>query len=66
MMQALHGILLLGRFNAEGFSRFTATPLGFMNSLAPMIGITVVAALRPLLAGNVKALAVHEIGRAHV
>jgi hypothetical protein len=59
MMQVLHGILLLARFRAEGFAQFTATPLGFMNSMAPMLGITVVAALRPLLAGNMRALALH-------
>ncbi len=59
MMQVLSGILMLARFNAEGFRLFTATPLGFMNSLAPMLGISVVAGLRPLLAGNWRALAAH-------
>lgn len=61
MMQVLHGILLLARFNAEGFRLFAATPLGFMNSLAPMLGISVVAGLRPLLAGNWRGLAVHVL-----
>lgn len=61
MSQVLNGILLLARFNAEGFRLFTATPLGFMNSLAPMLAISVVAGLRPLLAGNWRALAVHVL-----
>ncbi len=61
MMQVVNGILMLARFQAEGFKPFTATPLGFMNSLAPMMAITVVAALRPLLAGNLRALALHVL-----
>ncbi len=61
MIQVLNGILLLARFNAEGFRLFAATPLGFMNSLAPMLGISVVTGLRPLLAGNWRALAVHVL-----
>ncbi len=60
-MQLVHGILLLARFRAEGFGSFTASPLGFMNSLAPMMAITVVAALRPLLMGNVRALVLHVL-----
>ena len=61
MMQVLNGILLLVRFNAEGFRLFTATPLGFMNSLAPMLGISVVAGMRPLLSGNWRALVLHVL-----
>jgi hypothetical protein len=58
-MGALHGITLLARFRAEGFAAFTATPSGFMNSLAPLIGIAMVAGLRPLLSGSPRLLVMH-------
>ncbi len=58
-MQVIAGILLLARFRAEGFAAFGATTLAFMNSLAPMLAITLVTSLRPLLAGNARQLGLH-------
>ncbi len=60
-MQALHGILLLARFRPEGFALFAGTPAAFMNSLAPLLGIAVVAGIRPLLAGSPRLLAMHVL-----
>lgn len=50
-MGALNGLLLLARFRAEGFGYFAATPQAFLNSLTPLLALTLVAAMRPLLAG---------------
>ena len=58
-MQVIAGILLLARFRAEGFAAFGTTTLAFMNSLAPMLAITLVTSLRPLLAGNARQLGLH-------
>jgi hypothetical protein len=60
-MQVLTGILLLIRFRAEGLALFTPTPAGFLNSLAPMIAITLVAGMRPLLAGNYRLFVLHVL-----
>ena len=60
-MGALHGITLLARFRAEGFAAFAATPAGFMNSLAPLIGIALVAGARPLLSGSARLLVMHVL-----
>ncbi len=60
-MRALTGILLLARFRAEGFSYFTVTPLGFMNSLAPLLAIGVVAGFRPLISGSFHAVLLHML-----
>lgn len=60
-MKALQGVLLLARFRAEGFGWFTATPLAFINSLAPLLAIALVAAIRPLLAGSPRLLVLHVL-----
>lgn len=60
-MQVLHGIMMLARFRAEGFAAFTATPAGFMNSLAPLIGIALVSGARPLLSGSLRLLVMHVL-----
>jgi hypothetical protein len=51
-MPVLRGILLLIRFRAEGFACFAATPAAFLNSLAPMAGVSLVAALPALIGGH--------------
>jgi len=46
------GIARLARFNAQGFGEFTATRQGFLNSLAPLLALPLVAALIALLGGE--------------
>lgn len=53
-MGVLQGILMLLRFRADGFAWFGGTPQAFINSLAPLLALSLVAALRPLLAGSVR------------
>jgi hypothetical protein len=60
-MEALRGIALLARFRTEGFACFTATPGGFLNSLAPMLAITLVAGLRPVMAGDGQQVLLHVL-----
>jgi hypothetical protein len=55
-MRTLKGLLLLARFRAEGFGLLAATPQGFMNSLAPLLALTVVGALGALLSGSLRLL----------
>jgi hypothetical protein len=56
---ALAGILLLARFRADGFACFAATPAAFLNSLAPLLGIAIVAGLRSFLSGSPRLIALH-------
>jgi hypothetical protein len=60
-MPVLKGILLLARFRAEGLACFTATPAAFMNSLAPMMGISLVAGLPALVSGELRLFALHVL-----
>jgi hypothetical protein len=60
-MQVLTGILLLARFRPEGLALFTPSAVAFLNSLAPMLAITAVAGLRPLLTGHFHVLAMHVL-----
>ena len=57
----LRGIGLLARFRAEGFDHFAGTPAAFMNSLAPMIAISLVAGLPALVAGSLHLFALHVL-----
>ena len=54
----LVGLGKLARFRASGFADFTATTLGFLNSLAPLLAILMVGAGLTLLAGHLRALVV--------
>jgi hypothetical protein len=47
----LRGIARLVRFRADGFANFTATPTGFLNSLAPMLAFPLVDGVILLLVG---------------
>jgi hypothetical protein len=58
-MGVMNGLLLLARFRPEGFGGFLATPLAFLNSLAPLAALALVFAIRPLLSGSLRALALH-------
>ena len=58
-MSALGGVLQLARFRAEGFGYFQATPQGFVNSLAPLVAVAVVAGFQPLLQGTPYDFMVH-------
>ena len=49
------GIARLARFNAQGFAEFTATRQGFLNSLAPLLALPLVAALIAASAGEMRA-----------
>lgn len=60
-MGTLNGILLIARFRAEGLALFAATPAAFMNSLAPLLGIALVAGARPLLSGSPRLLILHVL-----
>ena len=50
----LRGILLLARFRAEGMALFPATPQAFLNSLAPILGLTLVQAVPDALTGELR------------
>jgi hypothetical protein len=58
-MGTLTGLLLLARFKAAGFASFVATPQGFVNSLTPLLAIGLIAGIRPLLAGSLRAVLLH-------
>jgi len=60
-MGALNGVMLLARFRAEGFGYFLATPQGFLNSLAPLVAVALVAGVQPLLAGSPRSFVVHVL-----
>ena len=49
------GIARLARFNAQGFAEFTATRQGFLNSLAPLLALPLVAALIAAAGGELRA-----------
>jgi hypothetical protein len=53
-MSLLRGIARLAGFRADGFEEFVATPLGFLNSLAPMLAFPLVGGVILLLGGAVR------------
>jgi hypothetical protein len=58
----LRGIARLVRFQADGFANFTATPMGFLNSLAPMLAFPLVSGVILLLGGATRAAMVDVLG----
>ena len=58
----LRGIARLVRFHADGFANFTATPMGFMNSLAPMLAFPLVGGVLLLLGGATRVAAIDVLG----
>jgi hypothetical protein len=61
-VSALRGIARLVRFHADGFADFTATPTGFLNSLAPMLAFPLVGGVLLLLSGAPRAAVVVVLG----
>jgi hypothetical protein len=58
----LRGVARLIRFHADGFANFTATPAGFLNSLAPMLAFPLVGGVLLLLGGATRAASIDVLG----
>ncbi|MCW3474836.1 hypothetical protein [Limobrevibacterium gyesilva] len=53
----LHGVVRLALFRSDGFAAFGATPLAFLNSLAPLLAFPLVGGAMLLLSGSLRAAA---------